>query len=109
MTELTAPLKMIVEPVFEVKLPALLKLPDRARPPPAFIMTDPDETIFKSVQTSPAELTVMVIPACTITMSLATGGTPSDQFNPFSHAPEERAILLALEILELKTKNSMDI
>src|ERR1039457_5793853 len=105
MVELAAPLNESVEPAIAVKVPALLKLPPMLSLPAAFIITEPVAAIVKLPQTSPLAFIVITIPAGTITMSVANGGTPVDQLVPVSQAPDEIAVLLAIAMAELKIRN----
>src|SRR6185312_5132939 len=94
MTELAAPLKVRVDPPCARNEPALVKLPPTLNDMFELIWSAPSSATFTLAQTSPTAVTVMVIPAGMMTLSVAVGAAPVDQLVPVSQSPEARAVLL---------------
>ena len=97
MTEFAAPLNVIVDPGNANKVPVFVKLPPILR---LVVDTFTVPAMVKLAQTSPATDADMVNPAGTMTLSVASGATPVDQFVPVSQAPEAIAVLFAIAITE---------
>src|SRR5580658_9561631 len=94
MTDVPVPLKVMVGPANTKKVPALVKLPPILSVPVPLTLTIPRAVIVRLAQTSPVAEAVMVIPAGTMTLSVATGAAPVDQSAPVSQAPVLIAVLI---------------
>lgn len=109
MVEFAVPLNVNVAPALLVKEPALLKLPATLRLAALFMIRDPEEAMAKLPQTSPAAFTVMVNPAGILTLSEDVGTVPKDQFDAVSQAPDDLALLIAINKVEVNSIDSVSI